>query len=604
MFDRNTIFAFLALLCVILLFNAPVWRKFEEKIGWRKSAPLAQDSTALGKNDKTYQKETSFSDATQTDSVPISISAAKDTTLPSEHFLTIVSDKYIGVLTSRGGKLASWKLRKQEQDSLDLELLPQNTGGALAIGFKGEKTGDSLWFCETVSDTLFLNQDITLVRYFYKSPAGWTISREYRFFKGCYDFDLEIRSQQAHDDEFDLYWDAGIRESEKERMSYMQDPEIIFGMQEGISKEYNLKSGKIEEEKGYAEYVALKSRYFLSVLLLKRISEAPNVTVSAMAADTQYSNSAHNIRYCVNMSMDNGIARYKVVIAPASYELAQSFGHHLGHVIFSGWRWFFRADLWFPYLCHMVLVMLQFFYTWIPNYGVSIIILTLVFRLVTFPLTLKSSRSMARLKNLQPKITELRDKFKNDPMKQQQMMMKLYKEEGVNPFGAGCLPQLLQMPVFIALYIALRKAIELRGAHFALWVRDLSGPEYIPMLQLPVNVPFYGNHVSALALFMAVTMYFSTKQTISDPRQKSMVVLMPIMMVVMMNQMPAGLLLYWAVSNVLGILQNIVIMKKAPVVVNDPKIPSNRADRHKTEKKPLFSLPKLPRRGKGMRWRS
>jgi YidC/Oxa1 family membrane protein insertase len=617
--DKNTVIVFLLLLFVIILFNSPTWRKMEEKMGWRKP-PTAVDSARV-------QADTVLEDYEKTPFVPAisgEDTAGLDSTAePDGHFaeadsdriveneIVVVSTKYIGTLSNRGAKITSWKLASWARDSSDLELIPQNTGGALGLKIKNQETGDSLWECSSKQDNLFIEgRGSVELRYSYGPSGPGGIIKTFIFHENRYDFDMEIKNISKKEDEFELCWDAGIRESEDQRMSYMQNPEIIFGMQEGISKKSNIKEGKKQEEKGYADYVALKSRYFFSALTIEKINRAQNVIIRGEHADTMHSNSAKNIRYSILTNFDDGLSSHKIVIAPADYGIARSYERNMGHIIFSGWRWFFRADTWFPPLCQVVLYLLKKFYNLIPNYGISILLLTILFRAVTFPLTLKSSRSMARMKDLQPKMTEIREKFKSDPMKQQQLIMKLYKEEGVNPLGAGCLPQFLQMPIFFSLYIALRKAIELRGAGFALWITDLSGPEYIPLITLPFSLPFYGNRISSLAIFMAVTMYISTKQTITDPRQKGMVYIMPVMMLVMLNQMPAGLLLYWAVSNVLGIFQNKLMAKAKNAArsasqgqeVTAAPIPPTKK-KAKKKKKPLFSLPKPRKKGGITRWK-
>jgi YidC/Oxa1 family membrane protein insertase len=157
-------------------------------------------------------------------------------------------------------------------------------------------------------------------------------------------------------------------------------------------------------------------------------------------------------------------------------------------------------------------------------------------------------------------------------------IMGLYREEGVSPLGAGgCLPMILQMPIFIALFITLRKAIELRGAPFMLWIQDLSGAEV--MFTLPFKIPFYGTNVSLLTIIMAVSMYFQSKQTMTDPKQKAMVYMMPIMMLFMFNSMPSGLILYWAFSNILTIGQNALLKPDPAKLAIRPK------------KKPFFKKP-------------
>ena len=138
-------------------------------------------------------------------------------------------------------------------------------------------------------------------------------------------------------------------------------------------------------------------------------------------------------------------------------------------------------------------------------------------------------------------------------------IMALYKEEGVNPLNPGCLPMFLQMPIFIALFVVLRKAIELRGAGTILvpWVHDLSQPESLFSLDklIPGGIPLYGSNLAVLPIIMAVLTYFQNKMTIKDPNQKMLVYFMPVFMLVIFNNFPAGLVLYWTLSSALGLVQ-------------------------------------------------
>ena len=144
-------------------------------------------------------------------------------------------------------------------------------------------------------------------------------------------------------------------------------------------------------------------------------------------------------------------------------------------------------------------------------------------------------------------------------------VMALYKQEGINPFNPGCLPMFLQMPILFALFIVLRKAIELRGAHTVLipWVKDLSQPESLVSLAniIPNGIPMYGNNIALMPIIMAILTFVQNKMTIKDPNQKMMIYFMPIFMPVLFNNFPAGLVLYWTFSNALGILQQYLLDK-------------------------------------------
>ncbi len=188
-------------------------------------------------------------------------------------------------------------------------------------------------------------------------------------------------------------------------------------------------------------------------------------------------------------------------------------------------------------------------YKIIPNYGIAIIIITIIIKLLFWPIQAMSTRSMKKMQELKPLMDKLKEKYPDDPQKQQQETMKLYKEHKVNPMS-GCLPLLAQIPVFIALYNMLRSVVELRGAKF-LWIQDLSQPDTIFMIAgtVPVN---------PLPLVMCATTLWQQKLTPStsaDPTQQKMMMLMPLMFVYMFYSMSSGLVLYWTVQNLLSILQ-------------------------------------------------
>lgn len=200
---------------------------------------------------------------------------------------------------------------------------------------------------------------------------------------------------------------------------------------------------------------------------------------------------------------------------------------------------------------------LQFFYTFIPNYGVSIILLTLLIRLITFPLQYKSFVSMKKLQLVQPELTKIREKYKEDPARMQKESMELFKKSGANPIG-GCLPLLLQMPVFFAFYKVLYGAVELVDAPFMLWLHDLSNKD--PYYVLPV--------LMTGAMFLQQKL---TPNTITDPVQKKVMMFMPLIFGVIMKDLPSGLSLYIFVSTIFGILQQLMVFnaktKDTPVVV-------------------------------------
>lgn len=210
-----------------------------------------------------------------------------------------------------------------------------------------------------------------------------------------------------------------------------------------------------------------------------------------------------------------------------------------------------------------VLWSLRLVHRFVPNYGVVLLLFSIVVKLLVWPLTQKSYVSMKRMQLLQPKMKALQEKHKGNAQKLQQEMGALYKEHKVNPIG-GCLPTVLQMPLLYALFIVFRTTIELRGAPFVLWIKDLSMPDVL--FQLPFTIPFYGDHVCVLPLIMALSTFLQSKSTMTDPNQKAMLYMMPLMFIFLFNNFPSGLTLYYTLFNLLSWGQQ-KMMK-----VHDPKI--------------------------------
>ena len=201
-----------------------------------------------------------------------------------------------------------------------------------------------------------------------------------------------------------------------------------------------------------------------------------------------------------------------------------------------------------------VLWLLKYFYGWFPNYGVVLILFSLVVKIVVFPLTKKSHQSSKEMQALQPEVSKLKEKHKNNPQKLNQATMNLYKERGVNPLG-GCLPLLIQMPLLISLFQVFRSTIELRGAYFAGWITDLSAPDVV--FRLPFSVPLYGDGFAILPIIMGVTMFIQQKMmpTQASGQQKFLSYFMTGFFVLLFNGFPSGLNLYYTLFNILTILQ-------------------------------------------------
>ena len=295
---------------------------------------------------------------------------------------------------------------------------------------------------------------------------------------------------------------------------------------------------------GPQAWVALKSRFFAQVLT----SSTPNAGYRVGVRRASGGGALRIVTVDGAMLFPAAVIQpggtlergYSLYIGPKKFSVLRHFGPKSGDIMdFGTWK----------YICIAVLELLNVLFAVFHNYGVAIILITVLVRIAFWPLTHKSTESMKKMQEIQPLLKEVQAKFKDDPQKLMQEQQAIYREHKVNPMSS-CLPMLIQIPFFIAIFFVLRSAVELRFAPF-LWIRDLSDQENLfpGLLPLPINI---------LPIVMAVTMFLQSKLTPSmgdASQQKMMMLMMPAMMLVMFYTMPSALVLYWSVSQILAIVQ-------------------------------------------------
>ena len=239
--------------------------------------------------------------------------------------------------------------------------------------------------------------------------------------------------------------------------------------------------------------------------------------------------------------------RYEAELSVDRFDLAVDFG-------------------WFYFLTKPIFYVLDYFYDWLGNFGLAIFLLTVLIKVLFFPLANKSYRSMSKMKQLQPEIVKLRERFKDDRARVNQEMMTLYRERKINP-ASGCLPILVQVPVFFALYKVLFVTIEMRHTPFYGWIKDLSAPDPTTLFNLfgliPYDPPSF-MMIGAWPIIMGASMFLQTKLNPqpADPMQAKLFLFLPLIFTVFLAQFPAGLVIYWAWNNTLSIAQQWVIMRR------------------------------------------
>lgn len=459
-----------------------------------------------------------------------------------EEEVVLETDLLSVTLSNRGGGVRSWKLKQYEEAAGFVDLvgaLPEEGAPLpLATSIQGGEGANGLYrIVERPSAGPTEPQRVVME---FQETSGIVLEKTVILYPGSYLADIQIRlknlGQAATQGPLRLQWGPGFRIGTNDKVAGQATPaawidgKVVYPEAEEAGQELT-QSGKIG-------WMALQDLYFAAALIPGETDPASFVAKDAEGMQLV------GLLYPA-MRIAPGTAKkveMKLYAGPKEITRLRTAGHNLRELVYLGW---------FDFLARPALYFLQFLYGFIGNYGVAIIIITVLQKLVFYPLTQKSHKSMQAMQVLQPKMQAIKERHKNNPQKVNQETMELYKKHGVNPVG-GCLPMLIQIPIFIALYRALGSSVELWHAPFALWITDLSAPDIL--FTIPYGADVFA--VRALALIMGISMFIQQKMspTGGDPRQaKMMLYMMPIMFTFIFWSMPSGLVLYWLVNNVLQI---------------------------------------------------
>ena len=409
-----------------------------------------------------------------------------------------------------------------------------------------------------------------------------------------YMLDFAIRSQGLEkvvntSKPLDLEWQLKSYRNEKSVSYENRYTELVFEYEDGKDDYLNAAKDS-EDEANDVSYIAFKQHLFTSILLtdtkFKTAKFKSDNLVDDEKVDTVFTK---NFTAQVPLEFKNGALNYNMnwYYGPAKYEILNDYERNLDEIMPLGWGIFGWINR----------------YIFIPTfglissigigYGMAIILFTILVRIVMSPVTYKSYLSQAKMKVLRPEIMELNEKFKDNPMKKQQETMKLYSKAGVNPM-AGCLPALMQLPVFYALFQFFPSMFDLRQKSF-LWADDLSS--FDAVIQLPFHIPFYGSHVSLFPILASIAIFFYMKMTTGDqamsapPQEgmpdmgkimKIMIYISPVMMLFFFNNYASGLSLYYFISNLITIGIMLVIKN---YIVKEDKIHAQIQENKTKEKK-------------------
>lgn len=489
------------------------------------------------------------------------------TTNGKEETFIIETDKYIAELSTKGGVVKRWTLKKYNtwynqpvqivnSSSGDFSILLTTTDGKV-INTRNHYFSTQI---PLGGKKILKNNDQHVVEFVLKGSEGKIIKR-LTFKNQSYDFDADIifdgMQNVIANYEYQILWENGVRYTEYNSIDESNSA-AAYTYGGGVLKEVNASAigdNPKEDPSGQTDWVAVRSKYFAVALISQdRKSSGAYLEGEHFAVEDHGSVEKYSIalKYPFKNTA-NETAKISVFIGPMEFSTLKEYNRQLQEIMSLGWSWIR------PLTEYVFIPLFNVLHLFIPNYGIVIIVFSIIIKLALHPLTKKSMHSMQNMQKLQPMMQEIREKYKNDPQQVNIHTMKLYKEYGVNPAG-GCLPLLLQMPILFALYSLFTASIELRQAPFMLWITDLSVPDVL--IPLPFSIPLLGNHISGLTLAMGITMFIQQKQTVTDPTQKMLIWMMPIMMTIMFNHFPSGLNLYYFVFNLLSIAQQQYFNKK------------------------------------------
>ena len=514
----------------------------------------------------------------------------------------VTTDLYTARLSDLGGTLVGLELSEyfQFDQASRVQLVDTTLQGAIGIEFQSPD-GRNIDSRNLVFSTSRMADRIEVTsapeELVFETQLGTgTLALTYTFTPGSYEIGLRVDHRNASvfqsADGYEMVWNGAIPFSEdienrQEEISkvgaYARSGDDV----DGINVNRNEDAGTTL--RGNVAWMGVKSKYFGAVVLTARLADEAELWGERMG-DADDPSVAVNFRTSLFMGQPRAeVDQFALYIGPMDYRQIRQY-EGVYQMVDYGWdafEWMTR-----PLATIVFIPAFNFLSSFIANYGLVIIALCLGIKILLFPLTRSSYKSMARMRELQPKMQEIREKFKDDPQKQQQATIKMYRETGVNPLGS-CLPMLLQYPIIIALWQFLQQSIEIRQQGF-LWAADLSAPDSI--LELPFTLPFYGDFVAGFALLMGASMVLQMKMQATPAagmQGKIFMYVMPVVLLVVFNRLPSGLSLYYLCYNIFSVVQQKLMSTGAKEDIKKPKT-STRG--RKPPKKAIKSRPQSRKR--------
>lgn len=561
--ERNALIAFVLSLLVLVF-----WQYFFGLIQTPEPNPPQQEASREA-------APTAPPQPTETPKVPrVPLESVSPKSLPPDQLTqvgpqaerwSVSGPLYTMQIVAPGGRIDSFRLKdfRQEvqQDSPPMEMIPTQAGGYLPLAVDLLHHQD--WQIATRPFVSQAQHQITLsprepsqgLALQTEIPGQIRVTKTFSFVPDAYYMDTEIRLQNLSGekltDQLGISFYSQPFSSLAHESSYNQSQ--LSYHEKGTLTNLALKDLAKKETviKPPVDWVGYENNYFIQGIIpldeggyqiVPRVLDAEKGLIQLVYLTDAFEIGANQEK----------LVKIRFYLGPKQMDHLNRAEHRLADSVDYGW---------FTFLAKPALQVLNWLYHYTRNYGVAIILITILIKIIFWPLTQKSYKSMQAMKKIQPKIAQVREKYKDDREKLNQELMNLYKTYKVNPMG-GCLPMVIQIPVFFGFYRMLNAAVELRHQPFMLWINDLTAPD---RLSIGVTIPYLGDGLPILTLLMGASMFLQQKMTPTsgDPRQEQMMLIMPVVFTFFFINFPSGLVLYWLVNNVLSIAQQYWINRHA-----------------------------------------
>ena len=476
--------------------------------------------------------------------------------------IVVDSDFYTATFSTRGATITSMSLKSYTKFESDeaVQLIDTTKGGAIGLAFMSpnSRNHDTRTFTfESSAPSRITLGDAPVELAFRTEVGAGAIIKRYTLTRGSYEIGLSVDFESPESfliqNNYEIVWNGGLPFTEGNHQIEIRNSGA-FARSGGEVESITLDSEADDEfpVNGRVDWVAVKNKYFMAAII--PLVEARDAELIGERFG-EIDDADVRLDFVASLQIpitDSEADQFRLYLGPMEFKKINAYGVGLYDTVDLGWN--VLEALTRPLAKWIFIPTFAFLSRFIPNYGLILIVFSILIKLLFYPLTKKSFRSMAKMKELQPRMEAIKEKYRDDPQKQQKATMKMYKETGVNPLG-GCMPMLLQYPIIITLWMFLPQAIEIRQQGF-LWATDLSAPDVI--LNLPFALPVYGDFVAGFTLLMGLSMIFQMKIQAtpgSGAQQKMFMYLMPVMMLVIFNKFASGLSLYYLCYNVLTAVQ-------------------------------------------------